>query len=527
MQVGAISSSVLSIVIDMALQKRRIDEDIMLPVSPLKLNIVLAWSIIVWASSSFAALSLPSFSELLESQLQGRGTLSGAHVLEKGEESLLARAWLSEHAVQTIDVQYFIWSTDNIGILAAEFLLRAAERGVRVRVIVDDLLIDAPDKSMLALAAHPNIGIKIYNPKHSVGVSKAERVYNMLTDFRLFNQRMHDKTMIVDGQVAITGGRNMADEYFDYDHAYNFRDRDILLLGPVVKDMENSFSTFWNSSLAVDVSVLLGDDEQLLSKEAIEKEYASLHAYASKPENFAPTVRKALTDLPQQFPALLENIVWDSITFIHDMPGKNSGEHGLGGGGESTRQLIERLSAAQSRVVIESPYLVLPEGGIEFFSDLIAKGVEVRIVTNSLAATDNMHAFAGYAAQREAILEAGIKVFEFKPRPQIRKQLIDRLEALEKNVPIFAIHAKTMVIDGTTLYIGTFNLDPRSANLNTEVGVLIENNELASQVEQAILTDMLPENSWQAGVDDSEADVPFMKRLRIWFLKKLPLEPLL
>ena len=174
-------------------------------------------------------------------------------------EALLARAWLADHARQTIEVQYFIWSTDNIGILASEALLRAADRGVQVRVIVDDLLIDAPDKPLLALAKHPHIEIRIYNPRHSVGTPAHKRVLNVATDFRGINQRMHDKTFIVDGKLAITGGRNMANEYFDYNHEYNFRDRDALLLGNVVGTMQASFERFWNSELCAAVESLYDD----------------------------------------------------------------------------------------------------------------------------------------------------------------------------------------------------------------------------------------------------------------------------
>ena len=147
-------------------------------------------------------------------------------MLDTGEEALLACAWLVDHAEKSIEVQYFIWSTDNVGILASEALLRAAERGVKVRVIVDDLLIDAPDKTLLALAKHPNADIRIYNPKHRVGTLMHKRIYNVVTNFRGVNQRMHDKTLMVHGIAGITGGRNMADEYFSYDHDYNFRDRD-------------------------------------------------------------------------------------------------------------------------------------------------------------------------------------------------------------------------------------------------------------------------------------------------------------
>jgi putative cardiolipin synthase len=153
----------------------------------------------------------------IDAEIAAHPGLTGSYVLEKGEEALRARAWLADHARSSIEVQYFIWSTDNIGILASESLLRAAERGVRVRVIVDDLMMDAPDTTLLALAMHPNIDIRIYNPVHSVGIPWRRRLVNIVTDFRGANQRMHDKTFIVDEQLAITGGRNMADEYFDFD----------------------------------------------------------------------------------------------------------------------------------------------------------------------------------------------------------------------------------------------------------------------------------------------------------------------
>ena len=192
---------------------------------------------------------------------------TGAYILEKGEEALMARAWLAQHAQHSIDVQYFIWSTDNIGILAAEMLLAAADRGVKVRVLVDDFLIDAEDKSLALLAAHPNVLIRIYNPKHKVGTSTFGRIINAIMDFRGINQRMHDKTAIFDSVAGITGGRNMADEYFDFDHEYNFRDRDILLLGAAVKDMRINFDEFWVSSLSVPVEDLLSDPEESVNAE--------------------------------------------------------------------------------------------------------------------------------------------------------------------------------------------------------------------------------------------------------------------
>lgn len=464
--------------------------------------------------------------EILRPLLAGHPGKSGAYVLEKGEEALLARAWLADHAVQSIDVQYFIWSTDNIGILASEALLRAAERGVKVRVLVDDLLIDAPPEAMLALALHPHIDIRIYNPKLTVGISTARRIGNVATGLRTVNQRMHDKTALFDGRVGITGGRNMADEYFDYDHTYNFRDRDMLVIGPVVAEMGASFDRFWESTQAVPVEKLLARELGPMTPERLKKVYADLHAYAGKPENFAPEVRQVLQNLPQRFDRLLQEMVWDEVRFLSDLPGKNTARRRLDGGGRTTTALVRQLEKAQKRVTIQSPYLVMPEGALELLRNLVRRGVEVRMVTNSLASTDNLMAFSGYRKQRRAILASGIQVFEFKPDPAIMRELIERYAELEKNAPVFAIHAKSMVVDGRTLFVGTFNFDPRSANLNTEVGVLIDNPALAAQVEKSIERDMAPENSWNAA-DNPDRYAPGDKRRRLWLWKWLPLEPFL
>ena len=451
---------------------------------------------------------------------------TGTYVLDKGEEALLARAWLVDQAISSINVQYFIWSSDNIGTLATESLLRAADRGVKVRVLVDDLLIDAPDSFLLAMTAHPNISIRIYNPQHQVGTSKKQRLWNIFSSFRAANQRMHDKTFVVDGQIAITGGRNMADEYFDYDQKYNFRDRDILLLGPAASAIESSFSRFWESPLALPVEKLLETVEQPAPGEILTI-YNDLHQYAGNQENYAPEVRQALSDLPNQFSRLIDNLVWTQVLFISDDPGKNSGAQGLGGGGRTTSQLADALRQAQKQVTIQSPYLVMPEGGLGLFSELIARGVKVRISTNSLLSTDNLQAFSGYSKQRETLLQAGIDIYEFKPQPAIQQELIDRYQQLKRQMPVFAIHAKTLVIDSQHLYIGTFNLDPRSANLNTEVGVIIDNHQLAREVEAQIEQDMQPTNSWNSATEQPNRFAPFWKRTKHGFWKLLPLEKIL
>lgn len=455
-------------------------------------------------------------------------TQTGSYILEKGEEALISRAWLAENATQTIDVQYFIWSTDNIGILAGEALLSAAQRGVKVRVIVDDLLVDAQSQTLLILAAHPNVSIKIYNPQHSVGVSFWRRVKNLLTNFHGANQRMHDKAAIFDGVIGVTGGRNMADEYFDYDHDYNFRDRDILLVGRAVGDMSINFDEFWQSPLSVNVADILVDEVAAINDAQIKLHVDALHAYAQDDANFSPLVREMLNNLPQHFAAMFNGMQWGDVRYISDVPGKNDGSEFLAGGGESTQYLAEQLIAAKQRVLIQSPYLVFPEEGMALLQGLLDQGVSVDISTNSLASTDNLMAFSGYAKQRKKLLKMGVGLYEFKPHPENQQELIDRYPELKDKNPIFAIHAKSMVIDDNTIFIGTFNLDPRSANLNTEVGVLIDNPVLGAQLQQSILRDIQPENSWQITLEyNPDKEVAFGKRVKLWFYRVLPIGRLL
>ena len=453
---------------------------------------------------------------------------TGVYILERGEEALIGRAWLAQKAERTIDIQYFIWSTDNIGILAAEQLLSAAERGVRVRVLVDDLLIDAKDQTLLLLAAHPNVHIRVYNPNLTVGVSLWKRMKNAFTGFRAVNQRMHDKTAIVDNVAGITGGRNMADEYFDYDHEYNFRDRDVLLLGRAVPDMTENFEEFWNSEFAQPVEAILEDEINEISPVDVTARTRFLHAYALDPVNFEPQVREAIAYAHEYFPEILEVMRWEDVAFISDVPGKNTGEEGLGGSGESTAHLINAVRNAKSSILIQSPYLIMPEGGIELFAELVKRGVRIRISTNSLASTDNIQAFSGYQGQRSDLLEAGVELYEFMPYPAIKEELIRRYPRIAEKNPIFALHAKSMVVDDRTVFIGTFNLDPRSANLNTEVGMLVDSPELAAQLTASIERDIAPENSWRT-TDDFNPDslVGKGKRFKSWFNRLLPLEPVL
>lgn len=443
---------------------------------------------------------------------------TGVLVLEDGDGSMVARAWLSEYAEKTIDIQYFIFSADNVGLIACDYLVRAADRGVKVRILVDDIMVEADADDLLALDSHENLDIRIYNPTTNLGKNLPGKLLSLAGDFRGFNQRMHNKTFTVDGKVAITGGRNMADEYFDYDHEYNFRDRDVLLIGGVANEVQQSFNQFWADSLSRPVSELVTDEgTHLPAKDKFEW----LHQYACSPDNFWPQVREKIRQVPVAFDELNKSgkIQWvDSVMYVSDVPGKNDGSNGLGGGGNTTAALTNLIRSATKSIVIQSPYLITTEAGQRLFRDAVNRGVEVRILTNSLASTDNLEAFSGYRRDRETLLKTGVRVFEFRPDAAERYRVMTG--ALQKEIgftPVFGLHAKSMVIDGEIAVIGTFNLDPRSANLNTECVTIIRSKQIAAAVLQGMEEEFKPENSWETTLESNpDSNAGMMKRLKAW-----------
>ena len=446
---------------------------------------------------------------------------TGVYVLEQGTEAMFSRAWLSEHAEQTIDVQYFIFSSDNIGLLAVDYLVKAAERGIKVRLLVDDLMVDAKGSELLKLAAHENFAIKIYNPMANIGKNIVEKVVNLATDFHGFNQRMHNKTFTIDGKVSITGGRNVADEYFGYDHQYNFRDRDVLLLGGMTNDIQASFNQFWNNALSVSV------DKLVSSKDEINTNFTALHKYACNPENFAPKVRDQINNLPAVFKEIEQSgqLHWiKGVEYISDEPGKNSGNEFLGGSGLSTDRLISLVKNAQKSLTIQTPYLVTTELSRNLFKTLVDKGVDVKILTNSLASNDNLEAFSGYQRDRKALLKTGVKLYEFKPDALIRQKIMsDVMQGQLQTMPIFGLHAKSMVVDDDITVIGTFNLDPRSANLNTESIVIIPSKEISKNVKAGMLEEMQPGNAWQTTLEwNPDGEETISKRLKVKLRRVVP-----
>ena len=435
---------------------------------------------------------------------------TGVFVLEHGDDAMITRAWLCEHAEKTVDVQYFIFSTDNVGLIACDYLVRAADKGIKVRILVDDVMVDAGAHEILTMDSHENIEIKIYNPTINLGKNLFQKLKNLCVDFKGANQRMHNKTFTVDGKVSITGGRNIADEYFDYDHEYNFRDRDVMLLGKTVKTINQSFNQFWENPLSVPVAKVVQDS----TVDAKDKNrFERLHQYACNSQNFWPQVKEKITQLPQVFKNIqaANELVWtDSVHFVSDNPGKtNALNKQLLDGGNTLPVLINLIQQSKHSVAIQSPYLITTDVGISLFKQTITRGVKVRVLTNSLLSNDNYEAFAGYQKCRKDLLNTGIQIYEFKPNAKERYKILT--SALQQKInftPIFGLHAKSMVIDDYITVIGTFNLDPRSAYLNTECFAVIYSKQVAKSVLEGMEIEFLPENSWHTTLNynpDKEA----------------------
>jgi phosphatidylserine/phosphatidylglycerophosphate/cardiolipin synthase-like enzyme len=307
----------------------------------------------------------------------------------------------------------------------------------------------------------------------------------------------------------------MADEYFDFDHEYNFRDRDVLLLGKVVPTIQKSFDEFWNDPLSVPVTSLV---DQVVLDSIQADTYEKLHQYACNPENFWPQVRTRIEQLPKTFSAIQQSgdLVWlDSVDFVSDYPGKNKSES-LSGSGVTTDSLMELIRHAKHSVLIQSPYLITTDKGRQLFKHATAHGVEVKILTNSLSSTDNLEAFSGYQRDRKKLLETGVRVFEYRPDAKERYTIMTGELQKEMNfAPIFGLHAKSMVIDGKITVIGTFNLDPRSANLNTECFTVIHSEKVSAGVTKGMEVEFLPENSWETTLQfNPDKEAGLTKRLK-------------
>jgi len=407
---------------------------------------------------------------------------SGFRLLATGADSLQMRIALARSATKTLDMQYYIANEDTTGKLLLGAALYAADRGVRVRMLLDDLNFKDIDSLMAALNTHPNISIRVFNPYGSTQESMLARTTNLFTKIDQFTRRMHNKAMIVDNQAAIVGGRNLGDEYFGASQVLQFSDLDVLAAGPVAAKVSASFDDYWNSSLSYPLAALnhqkFDPHELDATRDALR---AHWHKYAD-PYNAKPL---NATPLATQIVQRQLGLVWANCSFAADSPGKitdaqQTDASGNPPVGDAMRSLIKRIQVAQQSVLVFSPYFVPHDTGVQEVRKLTARGVRVAFLTNSLAATDAVAVQAGYSPYREPLLRAGAQLYEFKSsHPQHFGKGPGGLAGSQSRA---SLHTKAYVIDEKTLVLGSLNLDPRSARLNTELAITIDSPVLAHEV---------------------------------------------
>ena len=399
---------------------------------------------------------------------------SGFRLLTLSNNALMSRVVLADHAQHSIDLQYYIFNNDATGRLVAQRLLAAADRGVRVRMLLDDVSATDAVDMLDALDAHPNIEVRLFNPFHTRKPSFLSRTTQFMLDAHRLNRRMHNKSYIVDGNVAIVGGRNIGDAYFDAGNDTNFRDLDLIAIGPVVKQASHAFDEYWNCDAAYPVKAFNGKHA---SHYDLAQLRADLHrdARAFAQSDYAQATLDKLPNGPSgDRPGAW---FWGPATLVADQPAKIDADK------EETRalrigpQIKSMTDQAQQDVLLISPYFIPGDNGTHYLTDMVGRGVAVKVLTNSLASTDEAAVHAGYSRYRRALLEGGVQLYELRPAAGVEQPATS--QGTSSGV---SLHAKAIVVDGKLVFIGSMNMDQRSKLLNTEMGIIVDCPALAVAV---------------------------------------------
>lgn len=426
----------------------------------------------------------------IDAQLAGHDGQSGFHLLDSGLDALSMRAGLAEDARRTLDLQYYTLHDDITTQLLLYRVLRAADRGVRVRLLVDDLYAVGRDRELATLSAHPNIQVRVFNPFLSRGGLGLARLLEFLGNAARLNRRMHNKLWIADNAAAIVGGRNLGDEYFDANGAFDFSDLDVLAGGPVVRQISNSFDAYWNSEWAVPIEAFVASAPGPEQAAALER------SLGERLERFREGVyAKALREI-RLGPQLLSGQLRLTPAFasaLYDPPAKVTGATGREAVSPIfSARLRSLVEGAKSEVILITPYFIPSEQGVGILTALARRGVHVRILTNSLASTDVPAVHAGYARLRPQLLAAGVELYEMRPDGQPHTTHRWRPGASSSA----SLHAKAIIVDRREVLIGSMNLDPRSRRDNTEVAVLLQSAELGDRLAALFGEAVRPENAF-------------------------------
>ena len=445
-------------------------------------------------SSAYRDPDETTLGRLARPHLEKHPDLSGFLILDAGSKALEQRLALLDSAERSFDAQYYIWNSDLSGRYMAGRVLHAARRGVKVRLLIDDWTLGGRDKALLAMDDHRNIEVRVFNPtrpRSVVGKSLA-----FLGDFDRLNRRMHNKSFTVDGSITIVGGRNIGDEYFDLHPTLNFRDRDLLVAGPIVERVSNSFDAFWNSQWARPISAVAKDtrpaDEFRKAQMRLLEESVESPAFSRPADNTG--------DQDARVSAILDDAVWAQAQLVFDEPDDPDRMMDTDRRMPVAVALGQLVRDAREEVLIESAYLVLGDEQLVSLDDVKSRGVRVSALTNSLASNDVVPNHAAYARRRPSMLAHGLEIRELRPDPASCPQIIQSGAGCGGDA-LLGLHAKSMVFDRKILYVGSSNVNLRSIYLNFEIALVVFSSELADRVATAIERDMRLENSWHVKQD--------------------------
>ena len=429
---------------------------------------------------------------------------SAFRLLPAGPDGFATRMQMANVAERTLDVQYYIIQMDDSGRQLGDALAEAASRGVRVRVLIDDSNGAGREAEIYALAASPNIEIRLFNPFWFRGTLPFLRHLEFMTRASRLDYRMHNKLFVVDNQIALVGGRNIGDEYFQGGAEFEFGDYDVFAAGPVVRTLSGTFDNYWNSAIAIPVQALNAGTPTRGTLDAFRDEARRRRAQAAG-EDY---IRRTTSGEP--LAGMLSGklpLVWASATVVADSPDKAKVEKGEIVGHLMHRAVANAAMAARSELLMVSPYLVPGTEGMQMLRALREKNVRVRVLTNSLGSNDVLLAHAVYTNYRPALVKAGVELFEVRPvlgQPAGSGGSGGKSSAAGR----FALHAKAFVFDRRRLFIGSMNFDQRSLHLNTELGLIIDSPELARQVAARFEAIVRPANSYQILLRQEAANAP-------------------
>ncbi len=424
---------------------------------------------------------------------QAHGGNSGFRMLAVGADGFLARMQMINAAQRTLDLQYFIFRGDETGRLLTGAVLRAADRGVRVRLLLDDGESLAGDEQVEVLEAHPQIEIRVFNPFVYRGHFALFKATEYLFNAARLDYRMHNKLMAVDNAVALMGGRNVGDEYFQIDPQGQFADDDVFVAGPMAQKLSGTFDEFWNSDLSIPIGALSGPKPSRAQLDAARATLAEERQQLKA--DGVDYVKRVATGAP--FNGMIDGslpLIWAPAQLVYDSPDKKKVESGAMVGRLMHRAVATAAAAVQSELLMVSPYLIPGREGMQLLTTLRQHGARVRILTNSLESTTVVLAQAGYMHYRTPLLDSGVELYEI--RSLLGNNRGSGQTAAISRFGNYSLHGKMFVFDRQRVFIGSMNFDQRSMHLNTEIGLIIDSPELAQQVARRFDAMVLPENSY-------------------------------